>query len=184
MNREERFHQSVNVLATAYREGTLRSASCQACAVGNLCADALGLKMASGRWGGLDWIDGDGNYYEDSGNWLHVVMNHRRYEAIGSLPGSTVRDGHRQIAVTGYTVGELDLMEKAFEDTCAAERRKLGIEDHCEDTDAVEYAGLVAVYEVLCKIHDVPVVDQVEPNVLFFKDEKPEYQVDMVKIEV
>lgn len=46
MNRPDRFWKSIDVLATAYFEGTLEKGSCHACAVGNLIA-AEGIEISA-----------------------------------------------------------------------------------------------------------------------------------------
>lgn len=194
MNREERFHRSVNVLATAYREGTLEAEDCKVCAIGNLCADALNLKIGITEYGGhqcYQWQNQEGVEYEDAGSWMSPLFAYRNDDELHCYD-----EGLRQMRATGYTIQEIHIIEHAFEYACGTVRGDMNedgsfIEDfdyasRPEDVteEAIQYAGLVAVYEVLCEIHEVPVVDQVEPNLLFFKEEAFEYQADMVKIEV
>lgn len=187
MNREERFHRSVDVLATAYREGNLQSSECQACAVGNLCADAMGMKVGAvpSEYGArrLGWIKEDGSKYSYAGFWLDPLFRLHRYSSSSSEEQvySVHKEGAKQILATGYTSLELDTIERAFEGACKAVRVKLGKNAGYND-DSVHYAGLVAVYDALCTIHEVEVIDRVEADVLFFKEEKPEYAEMMVEI--
>jgi hypothetical protein len=190
MNREERFHRSVSVLAKAYREGTLASEDCMVCAIGNLCADALNLKVILNGYGGYQWVNQDGSDYDDAGAWLSPLNTYRcDWTAVYMRLGT----GMAQIKATGYTMQEVDAIEHAFERACGKVRGDMDEDgEYIEDFDyenkvevtgdIVQYAGLAAVYEVLCKIHEIPVLDQVEPNTLFFKEEKPEYAEMMVEV--
>lgn len=136
------FENSTNVLIKAYLEGTLIHANCHACAVGNLIASANGIKFRRQD----DYCDTsrfrflwDMAEYSDA-NWINVFCTNGKRQRI------TLENYQGQAKVeidsTGYSVQELARIEYAFETA------DFGADDW-------EYAGLVAVFNVLADIHQV-----------------------------
>jgi hypothetical protein len=160
------FEHSVSVLTKAYLNNTLINGNCWACAVGNLVADSLGLQILIDddiHWGKVGEtreeraaVDG-----ERQPLWYNCMMNNRvysnqyNYTTIGTASMA-------QIANTGYSLSEVTQIENAFESA----RLSILEEDQDLETRAdlakrderVMYQGLLAVVDVLAKIHGVELV--------------------------
>jgi hypothetical protein len=144
MKDQELFERSVAVLATAYKDGSLVSQSSCGCAVGNL-VKACGVEV------GL-------------GNWYFRLHQHRT--GITSYSNVALASGQHQIDITGYTMEEIDRIESAFEGRTGEIDPDLG---YPMGTNMELYDRLVAVYEVLCEIHEVEEVHIIEPELVFVK---------------
>lgn len=131
------FNHTVNVLVQAYLNNTLLHLDCEACAVGNII-----------RASGYRFKDA-----EHSTNWLSLIHKECR---MGTLPINNQLDAEEQVRVTGYSVAELHLIEKAFESSCFA------IEDSM-------FNGLMAVVDVLADIHGVDLTVKENAKALFVK---------------
>lgn len=68
MNRPERFERSVDVLARAFFDGTLRHRDPCACAVGNLVADQIGADTEAES--SMDWPD-----HSSHDNWYDALLD-------------------------------------------------------------------------------------------------------------
>jgi hypothetical protein len=144
------FDHSVWVLTKAYLNGNLQNGNCAACAVGNLIADALGIRVTRlitakdhehyGHPGNrLIWVGAEPN-------WLGALFG-KRDDDFADEHGYS-RD--EQLAATGYSLDELSSIEVAFE---SARRMNYFI---CLPAEAT-YQGLLAVVDVLAEIHGVDV---------------------------
>lgn len=141
------FDNTVQILVKAFLEGTLRKGSCAACAVGNICAAALGVgvdmpDLPLTRHG---WLDS-----EDGPMWHHLFMSTsptfqtRSFEQDDfDTDEVAVRMGIEQIGETGYTIAQLADVERAFESA------------HIKYNEEAEFAGLMAVVDVLADIHGI-----------------------------
>ena len=142
------FDNSVQVLVQAFLNGTLEKGNCAACAVGNLVAAAKGITYTSYP----------GNIYghrvkptqDKIGKWYSNIF----LKGIKNLP---TPEGLAEILTTGYTVREITAIESAFEDASSAQGA-IG-----------EFSGLMAVVDVLAKIHSVDLTRAETAKRLFVK---------------
>jgi len=113
----QRFESAVNKLVNAYFKGTLEPGSCAKCAVGNIC--------------GADYTS----------MWYSALLCVREDISIGNFERKVI-DG--VINSTGYSIHEIDEIEKAFE-------KSTGV----EDTEENQYKGLCAVFDKLCELEGI-----------------------------
>lgn len=118
MKNEQLYYKTVNTLAKAYLEGTLEHHNCSACAVGNL-------------------VGGKQEWYSSLQSYRHNLYIPQVIDEIGIL----------QIEETGYTIEEIDRIEKVFEREGSFIRNPYG------DCDKDGFLGLMAVVDVLDGIH-------------------------------
>ncbi len=156
------FNHSVGVLVKAFFEGTLEHENCYACAVGNLITCANDLKYIRGKKDVRLCWDGFMNIYDHTytvtardqeENWMAVITG-RRNDNLNYY------NGRRKeiIDSTGYTVGELSLIEDAFE------QAPFGNND-----EEWMFNGLMAVVNVLAEIHAVDLTAKEQAKLLFVK---------------
>lgn len=135
------FENSINVLVKAYLNNTLMHATCSACAVGNLIADALGytFKNRYTDWfGGLQW---DQCARGIDPMWGTVFITSDGYQDIYFM--AYKGEAKYQIDATGYTWEQLARIEKAFESAKG------------ETKDERMFNGLMVVVDILADIHCV-----------------------------
>lgn len=143
--RTERFNRAYNALIRAYFEGTLAKGTCAACAVGNICADAIGVKL----------IPGDFANYGDNAQWMWLF--HFR---------PSIENMNRAILLisrTGYSVEEITVIESAFEFGASIAYMRydeFGEQQILED----QFNGLSAVVDVLCELDNVENTDKALNN--------------------
>lgn len=151
MNRPELYKKTVDILYQAYFNDTLEHGCCSKCAVGNLCL-AAGAKPADGCfipegsaacWKSAFHTDADTKNQE-----LNLIAYHANLRGCKTV-----------IDATGYKLMELVAIEYAFE---SAPKGVCG-EDYM-------FNGLVAVLEVLKKIHEITDDSLVEANQKRFAD--------------
>jgi hypothetical protein len=114
----QRFESAVNKLVNAYIKGTLEPGSCAKCAVGNICGE------------------------EYTSMWYSALLCVREDILIGDFERNII-DGVKNS--TGYSIHEIDEIEKAFE-------KNTGV----EDTEENQYKGLCAVFDKLCELEGIP----------------------------
>jgi hypothetical protein len=151
------FEHSVAILTKAYLNNTLHKGSCQACAVGNLIADSLGLRVIEGNtfmfWGepGQITLDTTGRHPAFDTLWFDYLHHYFSMDTDGGAVKKKI--GAEQIKGTGYSRRKLFRIEEAFEQ---------GNPSHsCDTPENMErgmYKGLLAVVDVLAKIHKVDLV--------------------------
>lgn len=142
------FENTVGILVKAYLDGTLLKGDCCACAVGNICAASLGYEVfVAGR--NAEWS-------ESTAAWGRVFMTDRNRQ-LKDTKWLKHKEVARQITATGYDWKQLARIEYAFE-TAAA-----GIDDQAE------FAGLMAVVDVLADIHGIDLVMAEASKLLFVK---------------
>lgn len=141
MKKQEVFERTVDVLVKAYHNGTLEHGHCKSCAVGNLIRATM--------------YDNNPQAYNES--WFHSVgcsnmsMEDLRLRKVREGTQSS-RDYYslviKEIESTGYTIEELRMIERVFEDNCTTP-------EGAKDKSGLY--GLRAVYEELLNIHEVDV---------------------------
>jgi hypothetical protein len=139
------FEHSVNVLVQAYLNDTLEHLNCCACAVGNLVADACGYtyKKSTSRYIKVEWDNGINAAWFD-----HLLGDMFTTNDTNVL-------GLKQIQSTGYSVEEIDKIERAFESAR-------------EEGDRM-FEGLCQVVDVLADIHQVDLKQREEAKAMFIK---------------
>jgi len=113
----QRFENAVNRLVNAYFKGTLEPGACAKCAVGNICGE------------------------EYTSMWYSALLCVREDISIGDFERKVI-DGLR--VSTGYSIHEIDQIEKAFEKNTTL-----------EDTEENQYKGLCAVFDKLCELEGI-----------------------------
>ena len=113
----QRFENAVNKLVNAYFKGTLEPGVCAKCAVGNICSG------------------------EHTGMWYTALLCVRQDILIGDFEQRII---DRVKNSTGYSIHEIDEIEKAFE-------RNAGV----ENTEENQYKGLCAVFDKLCELEGI-----------------------------
>lgn len=157
MTQQEKFNQTVGILVRAYLNDELEHKVCSACAVGNIIAFHMGTKpgklsvpvecvVAGDKYVILRY---DNNHFE---NGEYAMSWYTKMEGCASP------DGARQIKSTGYSVGEIYAIEKSFESA------PMG-----KSTDEWMFNGLMAVVDVLAKIHGINLEQSESAKLLFVK---------------
>jgi hypothetical protein len=124
----ERFKRAYDLLVKAYYNEDLMAGECTACAVGNIC-------------GGSTWV-----------GEINALRNRFLMDGVcyGTLYGPQLCE-HELIAITGYSVKELHLIERAFEQNTKIKHHHYTVTPKqviLED----QFNGLKAVLEVMLKL--------------------------------
>jgi hypothetical protein len=156
MKDKELYDKTISILVKAYLNDTLQHCNCQACAVGNIVAGNLNIKLIKleNRVVSENYIINNPN--SDSGLW---------YDAIGDgkVRVKISDDILYQAKKTGYTPQQLANIELAFETADAPN----GIRN---DFDPLwMYNGLMSVVEVLGQIHEAEKEVTEETKLMFVK---------------
>jgi hypothetical protein len=182
MNRPDRFWRSIDVLATAYLEGSFRPFDCTACGIGNLIA--ADLDGASTDASVEQWPSHSGSEFGDWPEAKNVIDDHPwaltsaillldfepvdlvkahplRYDLL-PLSQYSVTEVHPQLAKNlSYTNEELLRIEAVL-----LEKTEI---DSSEDE---LFEGLMAVVDVLMDIHEVEDKDLRGQAKAAFKDQE------------
>lgn len=155
MKNQELFEKTVGILVKAYQNDTLMHGNCMACAVGNIVAANLGICDIGSR---LEWYKKAMDVPDTCNGWPSVFMTRLNSKKQRVDVEAMMRDeaAKLQIGSTGYTWQELAKVEYAFETA------SIGNND-----DEWMFNGLLAVYDVLCEIHEVS-KDEVKSGELVF----------------
>jgi hypothetical protein len=141
------FEGTVSILVKAYLNETLEVGNYCACAVGNLIASATGAELKKDPdkpYGGrFSW--GRSKFY--GGEWYFASPNENELQ-------------EEQLQSIGYSRVEINAIEKAFE---RAAHRVSGHESH------KEFAGLMAVVDVLSDIHGIDLETKKSAKLQFVK---------------
>jgi hypothetical protein len=165
MNRPDRFWRSIDILATAYLEGSFRPYECNACGVGNLIAadlDGASTDTTVGKWpshSGSEfgyWPEAK-NVIDDRPWALTSAISLIDFEPAGLIE-ATILDS-KLLPVSQYSVTEVrpelatNLSYTNAEllriETALLEKTELGSSE-----DEI-FEGLMAVVDVLFDIHEV-----------------------------
>jgi hypothetical protein len=146
MYKPELYHKTVNILYDAYFNDTLRHGNCNACAVGNLVAANLGIKYRPyiGIFGDLVSWNSARHIASSLIGWPTVFTRFPGATEQEKNPFAYEGQAKIQIDSTGYTWRQLAKIEYAFETA----KKGRSDEDYM-------FNGLIAVLEVLKKIHKV-----------------------------
>lgn len=146
MKNKELFTKTVNILVDAYFKNTLKHGDCAACAVGNIIrGNGMQLCMRG------DDIE---KYYTKSVQWLRHIKNTIRKDE--EPQECDVEIALEQINITGYSIEELNIIEKAFENP-----------EIFYDGNDYMFNGLMAVVDVLIEIHEGNETEKVTAKELF-----------------
>lgn len=141
MKKQELFNKTVSILVNAFQNETLTHGDFCSCAVGNLIAANMGIKIIesgmSFSWDSFDYHASD---------WHSNVSC-----------GCEYPDGNFQISSTGYKKCEIIDIERAFE---------IG---ETIRTDADGYLGLMSVIDTLMQIHECSIEEANEAKGMFVK---------------
>jgi len=139
MKRPELYHRTVDILVQAYFNDTLEHCQCRACAVGNIVAANMGMKLGYNEF--FNCIVPEkfkvNTPTGDSGLWYQAIYS-------GGINKKALSDDVMcQVLCTGYAAQELAKIESAFE--------------YCERGNSKEdymFNGLMAVINCLDEIHE------------------------------
>lgn len=148
MKNQELFDKTVKILVNAYLDNSLVQGNCHACAVGNLIAANMHLKYDKN----LKWIG-------RQVTWPQVFVTVSFEIAQVRRPWNNTGPAKEEINATGYTWQELAQIEYAFE------RARWS-----KNQDERMFNGLMAVIEILSKIHEMDETTQNATKELFKKD--------------
>lgn len=148
------FNHTIGVLVKAFIEGTLAHGTCQACAVGNIVADAIDVKLTKN----LGEFSGVVSWDREHPMWDVIVLP-------TLLPSSNEEQklSLAQVQATGYTAVELRKIENAFESAACIGRT------YSPRFDYDGFNGLMAVVDVLAEIHGIDLTTREEAKKLFVK---------------
>ena len=150
MKNKQLFEKTVGILVNAYRNDTLMRGFYTACAVGNIVAYNCGINdinsIAEWHNKALD---------KPSSGWGSVFLTVNKQRVI---PKNYKGAAKFQIDSTGYSWQELAKIEYAFE---TAPKGTSG--------DEWMFNGLIAVYDVLCEIHEVNKEEVKKGELVFVK---------------
>lgn len=145
----KKFNHTVNVLLKAYLNDTLQHGNCFACAVGNLIKDARKYTYGKSKAGRLIWME------VQTARWRHVFMTN--FVSVQERdPSKYIGEAKAEIDSTGYTWQQLARIEYAFETA-----------DEGKSNDDWMFNGLMAVVDVLAKIHEIDLETVKETKELF-----------------
>ena len=149
MKNKEVFDRSVNSLVQSYLNDTLEAYECKSCAVGNIVAGVLSLKLvrANATIKQENFIKDYPN--NDAGLWYKK----RKVFTWWNVK----KKAAQQISLTGYTEAEIFEIEKVF------------MLEWSRSLYEKEFTALLAVYELLLKIHDVKEGEAEKGKVVFSK---------------
>lgn len=155
MKNQELFENTVGILVKAYQNDTLRHGNCVACAVGNIVAANLGICDIQNPF---EWREKAQEVPDIVSGWSSVFMTGIQSKKQTVRPEILDFDktAKLQIDSTGYTWQELAKVEYAFETASKG-----------NNDDEWMFNGLLAVYDVLCEIHEVN-KDEVKSGELIF----------------
>lgn len=131
------FEKTVDILVKAYLSGTLEHGNCCACAVGNIIADSCNYKYIKSHSSCQEWT------------WLMARPVWYK-DGVGVIYCD-------QIESTGYTLDQLQRIEKAFEDVYKI-----------RSMDPM-FQGLMQVLDVLADIHKIDLTVKEQAKQLFVK---------------
>jgi hypothetical protein len=150
MKNKERFDRTIKVLVNAFFNGTLAKGTCAACAVGNMVAAAIRLKLTREDMSDVEKY----NVF-----WMYPLNNYRRCNNGFFINDDHLQGGKEQIEATGYSVEEINKIEYTFE-----KYTNLHFTDYYDKTKEQimedQYNGLMAVVDVLCEIEGIQEVQQ------------------------
>lgn len=138
------FNNTINILVKAYLNGTLKHGNYSACAVGNIISHSL-------PYSEMNYLQG----------WPTVFMTEldKLNDSIQTTcPENYFGEARKQIDSTGYTWRQLAKIEKAFESV-----------DKSLSSDDRMFFGLMAVIDVLAKIHKIDFDSKQKAKILFHK---------------
>jgi hypothetical protein len=160
------FDNTVQILIKAFLEGTLLKGDCHACAVGNICASAIGTEVTI-EHRSVDDFRGVASWRDACPAWINLFVTHGngiqqlKWLNLAEFPYEAdeqrQEEARNEVAATGYAIEQMARIEKAFE--TAAEGY---------GSDA-EFAGLMAVVDVLADIHGVDLTAAEQAKALFIK---------------
>lgn len=149
MKNPELYNKTVGILVDAYFKNTLLHVDCMACAVGNIVAANMGIRIV---------------IHED--NVVRTIggQNNRWFRAIGGgfvHPDKLTPEVMLEVNATGYDPYELAKIEDAFEKAY----------DYNNNIDLEMYNGLVNVIDVLDEIHENKDTEATQTTKARFKKE-------------
>ena len=157
MKNEELFNKTLNILVQAYQNDTLKHGDCAACVVGNLIASNLeytfneeGMWLYSfnqirfPRWKHIFITVASSNLIYCNLNKVDIINQTKEYTQILKKENKQHPSSIHQLQSTGYSIDDLMKIEWAFETA-----------DKGNNKDDYMFNGLLAVYDVLCDIHEV-----------------------------
>lgn len=146
MKNKELFERTINILVDAYQKDTLIHGNCYACAVGNIVAANNNIKFISARW--KNKLPSWDNLFTTCDGVQNVFEN-----MLNDL------DTMSEIKSTGYDWKDLAKIEFAFETAKNGDN---------EEDNIIN--GLLAVYDVLCDIHEVNKKEIKKGEFIFIKE--------------
>lgn len=144
MKNKELYDKTVNILVDAYFNDTLEHGNCKACAVGNIVAANVGVKLVR-RGFFLSKVEPESwehNKISNTGICTQYAMASGKLNILPQNHETVFEIAKQQEVATGYTFKELGLIEEAFE--------RVG----GKSEDERMFNGLMAVIEVLDQIHE------------------------------
>lgn len=160
------FSKTVDILVKAYLNDTLKHGNCYACAVGNIIADNMGFEFCKDDASAIKSPSWKGQLYpafsedgQDVNGWGAAFYTSgwsgKQYVKKQNLLKEPVI---KQIESTGYHWSDLAKIESAFETA-----------NKGQSEDEYMFNGLMAVVDVLAKIHKVDRSEKESAKKLFHK---------------
>lgn len=155
MINEQLYNRTVGILEQAYLNNTLQHGICTACAVGNIIAGNMGIKVIyrephvthslSGEKFVMHrayWVLPNGEIVDSMGPrwWRHKSDI---YGDANFFLTDEWREGYEQILATGYSMSEVFMIEAAFENA-----------DKGNSEEDWMFNGLMDVINILDQIHE------------------------------
>jgi hypothetical protein len=160
----QRVQHAIDVFLDSLNNNTLVSGTCVACAVGNLVADAFGIKLTSNRSeSNATVIEVDDYCPKELGGrrittWSNFFLTPSAGEQDLNLDGEGLdTKSHKAMDTickkTGFTVKELADIEYAFETNCNSEGNMVYWDD--AEKQAQYIKGLTAVVKVMMEFDSI-----------------------------
>lgn len=159
MKHPERFTRAIKALVDAFFGGYLAKFECHACAVGNICASALGVKKEQIL--NAMYKPSVDNRYELQywAQWGHVFTTTQGIQKL--VRSKYTGEAKKAIDSTGYSLIELAKVERAFENNTEINHESYDCYDESQIMQD-QYNGLMAVVDVLCEIEGINQVNEVK----------------------
>lgn len=150
-----RFNNAINALVQAFFTDTLAKGTCTACAVGNICAAAMGAKVvpyahSKNLFAAIKEGKEVNNYSWNCLFFTDPTGKQRIAEEPEEYPFAV-----KIIESTGYTIQELARVEKAFETHTKIDSLYYYLTYTKAEIMEDQYNGLMAVVNTLCEIEGI-----------------------------
>lgn len=145
----KRIENAINIFLDAINEGTLASGACSCCAVGNLVASTIGIKAVVPK----SVLEYSRNHFKNE-CWAPIILESLRIDASNEkFKDFNKKESLEIISSTGFTIQELSIIERTFEDNTNINFSLYDFYNK-EEIRADQIKGLEAVIKVMMQFDE------------------------------